>query len=167
MAEPDPDLWPRTLQRLASHEALTTDDAAEVMRAIMTGDVTPAQVGGFLMALRTKGETVDEIEGLARTALEFAHPVSTSGPVLDTCGTGGDRSGTFTISTVSAIVVAGAGVTSPVMIARITSAAASAESASWDASRCSVRGQRSGSGSAMRQRTLARRPRVVGREGLV
>ena len=76
MAEPDPDLWPRTLQRLASHEALSADAAAEVMRAIMSGDVTPAQVGGFLMALRTKGETVDELDGLARTALEFAHPVS-------------------------------------------------------------------------------------------
>ncbi len=110
MAEPDPDLWPRTLQRLASHEALSADAAAEVMHAIMSGDVTPAQVGGFLMALRTKGETVDELDGLARTALEFAHPVTPPGPVLDTCGTGGDRSGTFNISTVSAIVVAGAGV---------------------------------------------------------
>src|SRR5688500_20390338 len=80
------------------------------MRAIMTWDVTPVLVGGFLMARRTKGETVDELEGLARTVLEFAHPVSPPAPVLDTCGTGGDRSGTFNISTVSAIVVAGAGV---------------------------------------------------------
>jgi anthranilate phosphoribosyltransferase len=110
MGDPDPDLWPRTLQRLASHQALSADDAADVMRAIMTGDVTPAQAGGFLMALRTKGETVDELEGLARTALEFANPVSPPAPVLDTCGTGGDRSGTFNISTLSAIVVAGAGV---------------------------------------------------------
>jgi anthranilate phosphoribosyltransferase len=110
MSEPDPDLWPRTLQRLTSHEALSAEEAAEAMRAIMSGDVTPAQVGGFLMALRTKGETVDELDGLARTALEFARPVSPPAPVLDTCGTGGDRSGTFNISTVSAIVVAGAGV---------------------------------------------------------
>ena len=110
MGDPDPDLWPRTLQRLASHQGLSADDAADVMRAIMTGDVTPAQVGGFLMALRTKGETVDELDGLARTALEFANPVSAPAPVLDTCGTGGDRSGTFNISTLSAIVVAGAGV---------------------------------------------------------
>jgi anthranilate phosphoribosyltransferase len=110
MGDPDPDLWPRTLQRLASHQALSADDAADVMRAIMTGDVTPAQAGGFLMALRTKGETVDELDGLARTALEFANPVSPPAPVLDTCGTGGDRSGTFNISTLSAIVVAGAGV---------------------------------------------------------
>ena len=62
------------------------------------------------MALRTKGETVDEIEGLARTMLEFASPVAAPEPVIDTCGTGGDRSGTFNISTVAAIVVAGAGV---------------------------------------------------------
>jgi anthranilate phosphoribosyltransferase len=110
MAEPDPDLWPRTLQRLVSHEALSTEEAADAMRAIMSGDVTPGQVGGFLMALRTKGETVDELDGLARTVLEFANPVSPPAPVLDTCGTGGDRSGTFNISTLSAIVVAGAGV---------------------------------------------------------
>ena len=106
----DPDLWPRTLQRLVSHESLSTEEAADAMRAIMSGDVTPGQVGGFLMALRTKGETVDELDGLARTVLEFANPVSPPAPVVDTCGTGGDRSGTFNISTVSAIVVAGAGV---------------------------------------------------------
>ncbi len=110
MGEPDPDLWPRTLQRLVSHEALSAEEAAAAMRAIMSGDVTPGQVGGFLMALRTKGETVDELDGLSRTALEFAHPVSPPAPVLDTCGTGGDRSGTLNISTLSAIVVAGAGV---------------------------------------------------------
>jgi anthranilate phosphoribosyltransferase len=110
MSEPDPDLWPRTLQRLVSHESLSTEEAADAMRAIMSGDVTPGQVGGFLMALRTKGETVDELDGLARTVLEFANPVSAPAPVLDTCGTGGDRSGTFNISTLSAIVVAGAGV---------------------------------------------------------
>ncbi len=110
MGDHDPDLWPRTLQRLASREALSADEAADAMRAIMTGNVTPAQAGGFLMALRTKGETAEELEGLARTALEFASPVIAPAPVLDTCGTGGDRSGTFNISTLSAIVVAGAGV---------------------------------------------------------
>ena len=106
----EPDLWPATLTRLAAREPLTTDEAAAVMRAIMAGEATPAQVGGFLMALRTKGETVDEIEGLARTMLEFATPVRSPGPVVDIVGTGGDRSGTFNISTVSAIVAAGAGV---------------------------------------------------------
>ncbi len=106
----DPDLWPQVLLRLTRHEHLTSDEAAEVMRQIMAGEATPGQIGGFLMALRTKGETVDEIDGLARTMLEFANAVDAPNPVIDTCGTGGDRSGTFNISTVSAIVVAGAGV---------------------------------------------------------
>ena len=110
MAELDPDFWPRTLSRLISHQALTVDDAAEAMRVIMSGEASPGQIGGFLMALRTKGETVDELEGLARTALGFASPVNAATPVVDTCGTGGDRSGTFNISTIAAIVVAGAGV---------------------------------------------------------
>jgi anthranilate phosphoribosyltransferase len=106
----DPDLWPRVLSRLAAHEALSADEAAEAMRQVMAGEATAGQIGGFLMALRTKGETVDEVEGLARTMLDFATPVRTPGPVVDVVGTGGDRSGTFNISTVSAIVVAGAGV---------------------------------------------------------
>jgi len=107
---PDPEFWPHALTKLAAHEALTTEEAAEAMRQIMEGEATPGQIGGFLMALRTKGETVDEIEGLVRTMLEFAGKVSTPEPVIDTCGTGGDRSGTFNISTISALVVAGAGV---------------------------------------------------------
>lgn len=110
MPQTEPDLWPRVLSRLISHQALTGDDAAEAMRAIMSGEASPGQIGGFLTALRTKGETVDELEGLARTALGFANPVMPSAPVVDTCGTGGDRSGTFNISTIAAIVVAGSGV---------------------------------------------------------
>lgn len=110
MAELDPDFWPHTLSRVIAHQALTADDAAEAMRVIMSGEASPGQIGGFLMALRTKGETVDELEGLARAALGFANPVRPSSPVVDTCGTGGDRSGTFNISTIAAIVVAGAGV---------------------------------------------------------
>src|SRR5207249_3846763 len=106
MGEPDPDLWPRTLTRLASHEALTADEAADAMTAIMSGDATPGQIGAFLMALRTKGETVDEIEGLTRTMLAFANLVKPPAPVVDTCGTGGDRSGTFNISTLPAGPVA-------------------------------------------------------------
>jgi anthranilate phosphoribosyltransferase len=104
------DRWPQILTRLAAREALSADEAAEAMRGIMGGDATPAQIGGFLMALRTKGETADELEGFARTALEFANPVAAPAAVVDTCGTGGDRSGTFNISTVAALVVAGAGV---------------------------------------------------------
>ncbi|HZD16541.1 MAG TPA: anthranilate phosphoribosyltransferase [Actinomycetota bacterium] len=109
MTQPDPDFWPRILSRLTAHETLTADEAAEAMREVMAGEATPGQIGGLLMALRTKGETVDEIDGLARTMLEFAYPVMPPAPVIDTCGTGGDRSGTFNISTVAAIVVAGAG----------------------------------------------------------
>jgi anthranilate phosphoribosyltransferase len=104
------DRWPQILSRLVAHETLTADEAADAMRGIMSGEATPSQIAGFLLALRTKGETADELEGFARTALEFAKPVVAPAPVVDTCGTGGDRSGTFNISTVSALVVAGAGV---------------------------------------------------------
>ena len=108
--EPDPTSGPTLLTRLARARGADADEAAEGMRRVMDGEATPGQIGGFLMALRTKGETVDEVEGLARTMLEFANPVAAPEPVIDIFGTGGDRSGTFNISTVSAIVVAGAGV---------------------------------------------------------
>ncbi|MEX0985707.1 MAG: anthranilate phosphoribosyltransferase [Actinomycetota bacterium] len=104
------DLWPEILTRLTRRESLSSEDSAAAMRSIMAGEASAGQIGGFLMALRTKGETVDEIEGLANVMLEFANPVRPAEPVIDTCGTGGDRSGTFNISTVAAIVVAGAGV---------------------------------------------------------
>jgi anthranilate phosphoribosyltransferase len=110
MTQPDPDLWPHVLSTIAAGTSLDRDEAAAAMRAVMSGEATPAQVGGLLMALRTKGETVEEIEGLADTMLGFANPVVPPVPVVDTCGTGGDRSGTFNISTVAALVVAGAGV---------------------------------------------------------
>jgi len=107
--ELDPDFWPHALSRLVRHEALGADEAAEAMRRIMAAEATPGQIGGFLMALHTKGESADEVEGLARTMLAFANPVRAAVPVVDVVGTGGDRSGTFNISTVSSIVVAGAG----------------------------------------------------------
>jgi len=109
-AEPDPDFWPHILTRLVRREALDADEAAEAMRRIMSGEASAGQTGGFLMALRTKGETADEIDGLARTMLELANPVRPAEPAVDIVGTGGDRRGTFNISTVSSIVVAGAGV---------------------------------------------------------
>jgi len=109
VASQDPSFWPSLLIRLTGGQSLSTEQAARAMLAIMEGNATPAQVGGFLMALRTKGETVDEIEGLSRTALEMAQPVRCAEPVVDTCGTGGDRSDTFNISTLAAIVAAGAG----------------------------------------------------------
>ena len=106
----DQDLWPEILTTLSHGRSLETDQASAAMSAVMQGDATEAQIGAFLLALRTKGETVEEMEGFARSMLSFAVPVRAPEPVIDTCGTGGDRAGTFNISTIAAIVVAGAGV---------------------------------------------------------
>jgi len=97
------------IQTLISGNSLTAEEAASVMEEIMGGEATPAQFGAFVTALRLKGETVDEIVGLARTMRARAVPVMTGEPVVDTCGTGGDGSGTFNISTGAAFVAAGAG----------------------------------------------------------
>ncbi len=94
---------------LVSGNSLTMEQAAEVMNEIMNGEATPAQFGSFVTALRLKGETVHEIAGMARAMREKAIPVATSGPVVDTCGTGGDASQTFNISTTASLVVAAAG----------------------------------------------------------
>jgi anthranilate phosphoribosyltransferase len=106
----DPDLWPSLLSRVAGGGSLSVDEAREVVLGMMREEATPAQVAGFLMALRTKGETVDELEGFAGAMLELARAVEAAAPVVDTCGTGGDRSGTFNISTIAAIVTAACGV---------------------------------------------------------
>ncbi|HEX9376471.1 MAG TPA: anthranilate phosphoribosyltransferase [Actinomycetota bacterium] len=108
--EPSPTFWPNLLTRLAAHESLSAEETAAAMRAIMQGQATQAQMGGFLMALRTKGETAEELEGLAATMLELAQAVDAPAPVIDTCGTGGDRAGTLNVSTLGAMVCAGAGV---------------------------------------------------------
>src|SRR3989442_1763503 len=79
------------------------------MRGVMTGEAPPAQVAAFVVALRAKGETAAEVAGLAGVMLELAPAVETPGPVVDTCGTGGDRAGTINVSTIAAIVAAGAG----------------------------------------------------------
>ncbi len=97
------------IQTLVSGRSLTMEEAASVMEEIMEGQATPAQVGAFVTALRLKGETVDEIVGLARTIRAKAIPVTVSGPVVDTAGTGGDNLSTFNISTAAAFVAAGAG----------------------------------------------------------
>ena len=95
---------------LIDGRSLTVEEAASVMEEIMGGEVTPAQFGAFVTALRLKGETVDEISGMAKMMRAKAIPVTVSGPLVDTCGTGGDGLATFNISTVAAFVVAGAGV---------------------------------------------------------
>ena len=89
---------------------LTEDDTAWAMGEIMAGDASPAQVAGFVIALRAKGETPAEVAGLVDVMLAEAAPVQVSGRVVDTCGTGGDRSNTVNLSTMAALVVAGAGV---------------------------------------------------------
>jgi anthranilate phosphoribosyltransferase len=108
----DEDLWPRVLSRLVAGEALGADETSAAILAIMREEATPAQVAGFLMALRAKGETVDELEGAANAALAMAKPVALPEglEVVDTCGTGGDRAGTLNVSTLAAIAVAAAGV---------------------------------------------------------
>jgi anthranilate phosphoribosyltransferase len=99
-----------TIQQLLAGESLPTEQAEAVMNEIMTGAATPAQIAGFLIALRVKGETADEITGCARAMRSAAVPVHPSrNDVIDTCGTGGDQAGTFNISTTAAFVVAGAG----------------------------------------------------------
>jgi anthranilate phosphoribosyltransferase len=97
------------IDTLASRRSLTDDQAAEVLAEIMHGDVSEIQIAGFLIALRTKGETVDELAGLARTMRDLAAHVPTSrDDLLDTAGTGGGRS-TFNVSTTAALIAAGAG----------------------------------------------------------
>jgi anthranilate phosphoribosyltransferase len=100
----------RALDVLSRFGHLQEDEAEAVMQQIMTGGATEAQIGAYLMALRMKGETHDEITGSARAMRSNAQHVATKyeGDLLDTCGTGGDRSGTFNISTTVAFVAAGA-----------------------------------------------------------
>lgn len=88
---------------------LSEDEAAACMEELMTGVATPAQFASLVTALRMKGETVDEITGMARVMRDKASRIDVSGPVLDTCGTGGDQTGSFNVSTCAAFIAAGAG----------------------------------------------------------
>ncbi len=100
----------QAIRAVTERQDLTDAQMSAVMRLIMTGQATQAQIGGFLIGLRMKGETVTEITAAARVMRELASPVAVSGEhVIDTCGTGGDSSGAFNISTASAFVVAAAG----------------------------------------------------------
>jgi anthranilate phosphoribosyltransferase len=104
-------LLTRSIDALASGRDLTIDDAAAVLSEIMAGNASEIQIAGFLIALRTKGETIEELAGLARTMRALATPVSVDRPhLLDTAGTGGGPR-TFNVSTTAALIAAGAGCT--------------------------------------------------------
>jgi anthranilate phosphoribosyltransferase len=98
------------MAKLVKGQHLTEAEASRAMQTIVDGDATPSQIAGFLIGLRIKGETAEEIAGLARTLRTNATPLEIDGTdLLDTCGTGGDTLGTFNISTLSAIVAAACG----------------------------------------------------------
>jgi len=101
---------PSAIKSVTARQNLSAEEMGAVMTLIMTGQATPAQIGGFLIGLSMKGETIEEIAAAASVMRKLATPVSVDGPhVVDTCGTGGDGASTFNISTASAFVVAAAG----------------------------------------------------------
>lgn len=117
------------LARLATGESLDMASAEAVMDQIMAGEATPAQIAGVVMAMRVRGETAAEVSGFARSMRRHARAVVVDRrPLLDTCGTGGDGSHSFNISTAAAFVVAGAGVT----VAKHGNRGASSKSGSAD-----------------------------------
>jgi anthranilate phosphoribosyltransferase len=104
-------VWPDVMGRLLRREDLGDELATAALSSILAGEATDAQIAGFAVGLRAKGETPEELAALVRTMLTFAERVEVSpgAPLVDTCGTGGDRSGTVNVSTTAALVVAGAG----------------------------------------------------------
>src|SRR5687767_8396307 len=103
---------PPLVEKLLRREDLTEDEASGAMHTVMSGRATPAALAGLLTALAMKGERPHEIVGFARTMREHAVKLSApAGEVFDTCGTGGDRPGTFNVSSTAAVVIAGAGLT--------------------------------------------------------
>lgn len=120
---------PTAINQVLDRQDLSRDEMLDVMNLIMTGEATDAQIGGFLVGLRAKGETVDEITAAATVMRRLATPVTVAAKnVVDTCGTGGSGSNKFNISTASAIVAAAAGAT----IAKHGNRAASSKSGSAD-----------------------------------
>lgn len=120
--------WPDLLAALLKGEDLDRSSTAWAMDRIMSGEASPVQVAGFMVALRAKGETVDEIAGLVDAMYEHAEPLDIPGPAVDIVGTGGDRAKTVNISTMSAIVAAAAGA----KVVKHGNRAASASSGSSD-----------------------------------
>ncbi|PYP09501.1 MAG: anthranilate phosphoribosyltransferase [Gemmatimonadetes bacterium] len=104
----------RALTALANRQSLSEEQTAEVFGVVMNGEATPAQIGGLLMGLRAKGETADELAGAARALRQaMVRVTATQDHLVDTCGTGGGSVPTFNISTVAALVTAGAGAVVP------------------------------------------------------
>lgn len=101
--------WAAVLGRLFRREDLTASEAASALDSVLAGEANQVQLAAFMAALRTKGETVDEITGLVSAMRARAEPLVIAGELVDTCGTGGDRSRTINVSTISALVVAAAG----------------------------------------------------------
>lgn len=101
--------WPALLNALLRGEDLVAEQTAWAMEQVMRGEATPVQVAGFVVGLRAKGEAPSEVIGLVTTMLAHAERITVSAPAVDTCGTGGDGAHTVNISTMSAMVVAGAG----------------------------------------------------------
>jgi anthranilate phosphoribosyltransferase len=102
--------WAEVLSALIRRDDLGSEQTAWAMGEVLAGNATPAQIAGFAVALRAKGETVDEVQGLVRTMYEHAAPLEVPGRCVDVVGTGGDRARTVNISTMAAVVTAGAGV---------------------------------------------------------
>ncbi|MEV5975425.1 anthranilate phosphoribosyltransferase [Streptomyces sp. NPDC052114] len=108
-AEPQGRTWPHLLNALLERTDLTADDTAWAMDQVMSGDAGAAKLAGLLVALRAKGETVDEVEGMVRALYRHAVPLEVAGPAVDIVGTGGDGSNSVNVSTMSAVVAAAAG----------------------------------------------------------
>lgn len=102
--------WPEVLGALIARQDLAADQTSWAMSEILSGEASPSQIAGFAVALRGKGETIEELEGLVDAMYDHATPLVVTGRVLDVVGTGGDRSMSVNISTMAAVVAAGAGV---------------------------------------------------------
>ena len=129
MTAPTP-LWPDVVAQLVHGDDLAPEQVERAMSAILEGQASDAQIAGFAVALRAKGETAAELAAIVRTMMRYAKRVDVpvDGPLVDTCGTGGDRSGTVNVSTMAALVAAGAGV----RIAKHGNRAASSDCGSAD-----------------------------------